>query len=165
MDILLIGSIAEDGVLKLISKNWDSICFRYAAGYISEGVSKLTAEFADDAALKIMRDHDADVFVIARQGIFQALYMLGENEGCGLKVWLDKIPIRQFCIETADLCDVNPYHISSLGCVLACCNDGLKLVDKLEQAGYKSVIIGFTTEEKARCVITEAGIQYLTPDR
>ena len=164
MDILLTGHIAEDGVLKLVSEHMEEISRRYASSYINAGISALSAEFADEAALKIMREYEADIFVTGRQGILQALYKMGSDLDLGLRVHIDRIPIRQFCIEIADMCDVNPYRISSLGCVLACCADGARLAGELDGAGFKSTVIGYTTDDKARCAITGAGLQYITPE-
>jgi len=164
MDIILIGRIAEDGVLKLAEQYGERICGRYSRRYVSRGISELSADFADDAAMSIMNGFCADVYVIGRQGVFQALYRLGESRDCGLRVWPEKIPVKQFCIELSDLFDVSPYRISSLGCVLVCSDEGGRLVQELRSAGYEAAVIGYITDDKARCALTAAGLQYLVPD-
>ncbi len=164
MDILLIGRIAEDGVLELISAHKEEILERYPHRYVSEGIAGLSADFVDDTLRGILKNLEADFYTIGRQGLFQALYRLGESKDCGLKVWIEKIPIKQFCIEVSDLCDTDPYRISSLGCVLVCCAEGNRLARELTMAGYEAAVIGCSTGDRARCVVTEAGLRYLTPE-
>ena len=164
MNIIIIGRVAEDGILELFENNREKIVSRYSKRYISEGLAGLEAEFGDDKCMRILNAAGPDVFVVGRQGIFSALYKLGGTCNTGLRVQLREIPIRQFCIEIADMCDVNPYRISSLGCVLACCADGARLAGELDGAGFKSTVIGYTTDDKARCAITGARLQYITPE-
>ena len=189
MDIIIIGRIAEDGILELIrerlentdvlrgsipgndaqadpgpeEKSGTTVFSRYSKRYFSEGVAGLSAEFADEKCMKILDSHGADVFVVGRQGIFSALYKLGNTCGWGLRVELREIPVRQFCIEIADLLDVNPYTLSSLGCILACAHDGAALAAELENAGYPAKIIGYTTDDKACCAVNGEVTTYLEP--
>ena len=164
MDIILIGRIAEDGILSLLNGEGRKILSDYPARYISEGIAGLEAEFGDEKCMKMLDTYGADVFVVGKQGIFSALYKLGSTYGIGLRVDQKKIPVRQFCTEMADRLDINPYNISSLGCILVCTTDGSRLVAELLDAGYEAELIGYTTDDKACCAVTGQGLTYLSPD-
>ncbi len=163
MDIIIIGRVAEDGILRLFENNREMIVSRYSARYISEGISGLEAEFGDDKCMRMLDSAGADVFVVGRQGIFSALYKLGNTCNTGLRVRLADIPVRQFCIEIADLMDVNPYTLSSLGCILACTADGNALAAALNDEGYEAAVIGYTTEDRACCAVNGDVLTYLEP--
>ena len=163
MDIIIIGRVAEDGILKLFEDNREVIVSRYPKRYISEGLSGLEAEFGDDRCMRLLNAAGADVFVVGRQGIFSALYKLGSTCNTGLRIELPAVPIRQFCIEIADLLDVNPYTLSSLGCILVCAADGTALAAKLCAEGYPAKVIGYTTEDKACCAVNGETLTYLVP--
>lgn len=163
MNIIIIGRVAEDGILELFENNREKIVSRYSKRYISEGLAGLEAEFGDDKCMRILNAAGADVFVVGRQGIFSALYKLGGTCNTGLRVQLREIPIRQFCIEIADLLDVNPYTLSSLGCILVCSENGERLAAKLCEEGYPAKVIGYTTDDKACCAVNGDVITYLEP--
>ena len=164
MDIIIIGRIAEDGILELIrDRLGEGIFSRYPKRYFNEGLEGLSAEFGDEKCMKILDSCGADVFVVGRQGIFSALYKMGNACGTGLKVDLLNIPVKQFCIEIADLLIVNPYTLSSLGCILVCTLDGAALAAKLNGEGYPAKVIGYTTKEKACCAINGDITTYLEP--
>ena len=161
MDIILIGRIAEDGILELLKEHGDSIASKYSKRYYSEGIAGLEAEFGDDECMRLLNSAGADVFVVGKQGIFSALHKLGQTCDTGFRTDLKSISIRQFCIEIADLLDVNPYTLSSLGCILVRTHDGAALAAELNSKGYPSAVIGYTTEEKACCIVKEDTLMYL----
>ena len=163
MDIVIIGRVGEDGILELIKGHEAEIASAYSKRYVSEGISGLSAEFGDDDCMKMLNSFGADVFVVGRQGIFSALYKMGNASDTGLKVTLRDIPVRQFTVEMADRFDVNPYMLSSLGCILVRTGDGNRLAAQLGEAGYPARVIGYTTAEKACIAVTEAGETYLCP--
>ena len=111
--------------------------------------------------MRILNSAGADVFVVGRQGIFSALHKLGQTCDTGFKVELNLIPIKQFCIEIADMLDVNPYTLSSLGCILVRARDGNALAAALNGEGYPAAVIGYTTQEKGCCVIKGDTVMYL----
>ena len=163
MDIVMVGRVGEDGILEIVKSHEAEISGQYPKRYVSEGILGLEAQFGDDNCVRIMNDAGADVFVTGRQGIYGALYRMGEALGTGLKVKLEAIPVRQFCIEMADRYGVSPYLISSLGCILAVCEDGMRLADQLESNGYQACVIGYTTQDNDRCVINGETVTYLSP--
>ena len=163
MDIILIGRVAEAGTLEVADRERDRLESEYGMRYLSKGIAGLEAEFADEACMRELTLGGCDVFVVGQQGIYQALWALGETLSCGLRVRLEDIPISQFAIEMAEFVDENPYRINSLGCILACCEEGGALADKLKSMGYPAAVIGYTTKDNARGIINHDSLTYLTP--
>ena len=163
MDIILIGRAAEDGTLSAVQEDREFVAGRYSMRYLSRGLTQLKAEFADEECMRMLTNYGCDVFIVGRQGIYQALWALGETLSCGLRVRLEDISISQFCIEIAELKDVSPYSVSSLGCIIACCGNGCELTEKLSAAGYTAAVIGYTTEDNIRGIINHDTLTFLTP--
>ncbi len=163
MDIILIGRVAEAGTLEIISEERERIESRYGKRYLTNGIRALEADFADENCMRELTKADCDVFVVGRQGIFKALWALGETLSCGLRVRIEDIPISQFVIEISELRDESPYFINSLGCILACCEEGTALTQRLKELGYPAKVIGFTTSDNGRCIINGELLTYITP--
>lgn len=163
MDIILIGRVAEAGTLEAADRERDRLEAVYGMRYLSRGIEGLEAEFADEACMRELTLGGCDIFIVGRQGICKALWALGETLSCGLRVRLEDIPISQFAIEIAEFIDENPYQMNSLGCVLACCDEGGALVDKLKKLGYTAAVIGYTVKDNIRGIINHDTITYLTP--
>ncbi len=163
MDIILIGRAAEAGALETVEKERESLEKRYSLRYLMQGIAGLEAEFADEECMRELTRSGCDVFVVGRQGIYKALWALGETLSCGLRVRLEDIPISQFAIEISEFADENPYLVNSLGCILACCEGGTALAEKLNGMGYPAAVIGYTTDDNTRGIINHDTVTYLTP--
>ena len=89
---------------------------------------------------------------IGPEGVFGALWRLGELAGTGLRVELARIPVFQETIEICETLDLSPYRLLSSGCLW------------LEENGNWSggTVIGHTEGGKARVVESTWGFRYLT---
>lgn len=163
MDIILIGRIAEAGTLEIVEREHEVIELKYGTRYLTYGIAGLAAEFADDECMRELTKAGCDVFVVGRQGICKALWALAETLSIGLRVRVEDIPISQFAIEMAEYKDENPYFINSLGCILACAEEGGALCDRLKGLGYPAAVIGYTTSDNIRGLINHDTLTYLTP--
>ena len=66
--------------------------------------------------------------------------------------------------ETIEVCEyfhLNPYQITSTGCVLLVTDKGEELADALIKNGTPAVIIGHTTKEKERVIMNGGEKRYL----
>ena len=86
------------------------------------------------------------------EGVFQALWRLGEKAGSGFTVSLEALRPHQYVIELCERLDLNPYRIPGLG--YAALRDAPA---EDERAA------GFLTAEKARVIEGPAGRRYLAP--
>lgn len=164
MDIILIGRAAESGTLEYVDSRRDELAGKYSVRYLSQGIGRLTAEFADDECMRVLTKAGCDVFIVGRRGLAPALWALGQTLSCGLRVCAELIPISQFAVEMAELRDENPLYTGSLGCVLACCESGFELAEKLSRQGYPATVIGYTTDDNIRGLNNHGTLTFLTPD-
>jgi hypothetical protein len=101
------------------------------------------------------------VFECTGDGVFGALWRLGETLTAGLEVNLYDIPIDQAVIELCDHEDINPYETDSLGAYLVAAKTPGTMLKNMEEHGITARIIGYTTAENAR-VIKGPTVRYLT---
>lgn len=160
--IILVGRIAEKAVLQLVSDNIDTLNKEYPGSYLRRGIAGLQCEFTDNEAGKMITAASFEgLSMVGEDGIFAALWRMGEEIDSGLRVELSKISISQFCIEISDRFDINPYTADSTGCVLILCKDPLKLNRELTEGGAHSAIIGYLTDDKTRGIMNNGIISYL----
>ncbi len=86
-------------------------------------------------------------------GVFGALWRLGEEAGTGLWVDLARIPLLQETIEICEMAEVSPYELPWGGF--------LWLAENGNWSG--GTVIGHTTQDSARVVESRWGTRYLTP--
>lgn len=69
---------------------------------------------------------------VSQGGIFGALWEMANGAGVGLEIDLKKLPVRQETIEICEFYDLNPYELSSGGCLLMTTEDGNGLAAALK---------------------------------
>ncbi|MDO4622977.1 MAG: AIR synthase-related protein [Eubacteriales bacterium] len=98
---------------------------------------------------------------LAEGGIFETLWKMGEETGCGMDVDLRMIPIRQETVEICEVFDINPYESLSGGALLLLAANGQQIVEELAQIGIPAKVIGRTCEGKERILRNQEQIRYL----
>lgn len=98
-------------------------------------------------------------------GIFGALWELGEIAKLGMEVDLLAIPLRQETVEICEYYELNPYELSSGGCLVITTPDGEGLVDALNDAQIEATIIGKITAGNEKLVILNDEKRFLEPRR
>lgn len=96
-------------------------------------------------------------------GIFGALWEFAEREDVGIKVELNKIPVKQETIEICELVDANPYELLAGGMLLMMADCGEELVNTLKAAGIPATVIGQTTGDRDRVVTNGGETRFLNP--
>lgn len=113
---------------------------------------------------EVFKKFDSIAFCEAKEGgIYRALWDMGETFNLGIEAHIDRIPIRQETIEMCEILDVDPYKLTSGGCMLAACEDGEGLVSALSDAGIFSFVIGCVTAGKDRVIITGDKKRFISP--
>ncbi len=100
---------------------------------------------------------------VTEGGVFGALWELAACSGVGLEVMLDAIPVRQETVEICEFYNLNPYQLISSGSMLMVADDGQALVKALEAEGIAAAVIGKTTAENQKNVITSDTVRSLYP--
>ena len=165
LDIIASGSIGMSGIMNVLDSHMDEAKKVYADSVINAAAAdagKLSV--ADRASLAA--GAGASYLVAAGDGgIYAALWRLAADNGCGFDINLRDIPVKQEIIEMCELFDINPYELSSTGCMLITAEDGCGIVDVLNENAYDAVVIGHTTKEKAKMMHLEDEVRYLDVPR
>ena len=102
---------------------------------------------------------------ITEGGIFGALWEMSEASNVGCDVDLKRIPIKQETVEICEQFGINPYKLISSGSMLMATEDGVGLVQALEQAGIPAAIIGKATDQKERVIRKAGERRFLEPPK
>ena len=162
--IMMAGSAACRAALDILYSKEESLKKRYSRNYLTHAEEKLkSGMLSDKDAEELLKDISPEAFCLCEEdGVFAALYMLGEKLDCGLKVKLKSIPIDQAAIELCDLTDINPYESDSRGSVILAVKNAGKALELSEKYGIALYTIGFTSTQNARIVAADTE-RYLTP--
>lgn len=165
MDIVMTKWIAMEATYLLAENCYDALHTRYAGAYIDIGI-----EFGEHLSIEpeIQVLNEMGLFArhdVSYGGVFGCLWELLEPSGLGCQVEISKIPVKQESIEFAEFYNVNPYMLSGGGSLLAVVPDGRRVVEALAEKDIFSTVIGRTTRDKARAVLTPVPVdeEYFDP--
>jgi len=162
--IVMAGSAACRAALDILIKEREGFNKRYSTRYIENAEEKLKKGIISENTL----EHIIEVLtpkafsLCGKEGVFSALYELGEALGCGLRIGLYDIPIEQSAIELCDLKDINPYESDSTGNIILAVKDAGAAAERAEKLGIVLKVLGYTTAANARIVAADTE-RYLTP--
>lgn len=164
-DIVMVGHIGSDGIKRVIEKKPEEAFKYYSEDFINEALGKETGYSVKDAA-KLSLNHGASCLqCVGEGGIFAGLWYLAEKNNVGLEVELKKINVKQEIIELCEVYDINPYELSSLGCLLVTSSDGCGIVELLSSHGIRATIIGKVTDNCAKILRLNDEVRYLDVPR
>ena len=69
--------------------------------------------------------------------------------------------VKQETIEVCEYFHLNPYQLTSTGCVLLVTEQGEELADALSKNGTPATVIGHTTKETERVIMNGGEKRYL----
>lgn len=158
--IIFTGYAASKAALEIMEGQKETLRTRYPVDYLAKGLGALRGD------MEACADPEAETRLAAgAEGVFGALWKLGEELSCGLEVNLMQIPIRQITIEMCDLVDINPYEADSTGCGLIVTDSPRCILDTFAQTGVPAAVIGYTTGGNDRVVVNGEIRRFLTPVR
>lgn len=163
LDLVMTKWIGLEGTVILAKEKEEELLTRYPLTLIKEaqGLKKhllIAPEAATALRSGVQTMHD-----VRNGGIFGALWELSKRMGVGLSIDLKKIPVKQETIEICEFFQLNPYELLSGGSLLMLVKDGEEMVEKLEQEGIFSAVIGKTTEGNDKVIFNEEETRYLEP--
>ncbi len=165
MEIVMIGYAGLSEGLRMIRENMDQLKKRYAEGYLREMLEDEEILRQTGEQVKALSGPEEGRLMELTDGLYAALWNLGETENCGLTVELSAIPIRQGTVEVCNELDVNPYEIPSPGSFLYLSENGYRKVLEFKEAGIPAFLIGTTTAEKARVITRGEERRYMEKTR
>ena len=116
------------------------------------------AAVAVEHGVKAMHD-------ITEGGVFGAVWEMSEASGVGCEIDLKKIPIKQETVEICEQFGLNPYKLISSGSMLMATEDGVGLVQALQQQGIHAVIVGKATDSNDRVILNDGERRFLEPPK
>lgn len=164
-DIVISKWIGLEGTVRMAREYREALLTRYPARMIEEAAGferflSIIPEAATARKSGVCGIHD-----VSQGGIFGALWEMAHGAGVGLEIDLKKLPVRQETIELCEFYDLNPYELSSGGCLLMTAEDGNGLVMALEKEGIPAVIAGKTTAGNDRVLFNEEERRFLEPPK
>ena len=82
------------------------------------------------------------------------MWEMCEAADIGMEVHLKQISICQETVEICEYFHLNPYQLTSAGCVLIVAERGEELVEHSSEQGYVASMLGKTTKDKARVILS-----------
>jgi len=102
---------------------------------------------------------------ITEGGVFGALWEMSEASKVGCTIELARIPVKQETIEVCEQFGLNPYKLISSGSMLMATEDGVGLVQALQEAGIPATIIGKATDSNDRVIQKDGVRRFLEPPK
>ncbi len=158
--LIMIGHAGNAGAALLAEQHFESLNGRYT----EEFIGKCTALW-DDVPVheKILETeklfsgkitcHD-----VSSGGVCGAIRELCVREGCGCRVDMSLIPIKQATVEVCEYLDINPYILMGDGAAVA-------IVDCEPEENPAYQVIGRTTKGNDRVLVRGEEIRFLEPNR
>lgn len=164
-DVVVSKWLGLDGTVRIAREHREALLTRYPAKMIEEAAGfeqffSVIPEAATARKSGVCGIHD-----VSQGGIFGALWEMANGAGVGLEIDLKKLPVRQETIEVCEFFDLNPYELSSVGCLLMTAEDGNGLVAALEKEGIPAVVVGKTTGGNDRVLYNEEERRFLEPPK
>lgn len=167
-DLVLCGSIAAEGVLRILDERTEELSGRFVPAFIRQ-IQSLDQEMETVEAVKKaaqMRMQTGESLVTAMQqigsgGILASLWELTDAAKVGMQIEMSRISIRQECVEVCEYYHLNPYLMTSAGAVLMTSRDGNALVRCLEESGARASVLGVTTADHAKVITSGEEVRYL----
>ena len=152
---------ALEGTAMLAAEKYEELTTRYPAPFVDDALRfKELMDIRQEAAIALKAGatsiHDA-----SNGGIFAALWDLAARAGCGLKVDLKAIPMRQETVEICEFFEINPYQLLSGGALLFTVDDGERLADELREAGIPAAVVGYLQEGNDKIIVNNDESRFL----
>ncbi len=157
-DLVITKWIALEGTAMLAKEKKAELSTRYPVPFI-DGAADFRALLDIRKEAELLES--VSVHDLSNGGVFAALWEMAERAGCGLRVDLKSIPVKQETIEICEFFEVNPYLLLSGGALLLACDDGERLVETLEEAGIHATVIGSLREGNDRIIVNDDEERFL----
>lgn len=183
--LVYVGRAGSAGTSALAEKYRAQLCKRYSTDYAERmagvydevkamadipGAASKTADTGKTAAAAgydrfvadAAAEHNGRIVPVGEGGVFAALWEVGKEYGCGLRVDLKAIPVFQETVELCDFFDINPYMLESSGDCIIICEDADGLVSEFAAKNVEASHIGFLTDGNDRVIINNDEERFLT---
>jgi len=164
-DVVVSKWIGLEGTVRIARERREALLTRYPARMIEEAEDFERFLSIIPEAATARKSGACGIHDVSQGGIFGALWEMANGAGVGLEINLRKLPVRQETIELCEFYDLNPYELSSGGCLLMTAEDGNGLVMALEKEGIPATVVGKTTDGNDRVLLNEEERRFLEPPK
>lgn len=162
LELLFIGHVATEGVLRILyQKEWQ-LQERFASHYLHR-LKQETSNIDQTAVIQALLSHShlSSIHAIVNGGVFSCLWDISLQYNTGFEVDIRKFPILQETIEVCEFYGLNPYMMTSVGAFVIVCEHGDAVVEDLKNRGMTVQTIGKLHETKDKCIHNREEIRYL----
>ena len=152
-DLVLLGTVGLEGALRILNEKEEALSKRFVYGFLQQLKQKQGQLFANEAIEEALAFGAAALHQATDGGILAALWELGEASDVGMEISMKQMSIFQETVEICEYYHLNPYQLTSAGCVLIATERGEELVEQLQQKGYVASLLGKLTADKARVIL------------
>ena len=152
-DIVLLKWIGLEGTFRVMREKEEELGQRFVPTFLNQ-IRSLEPEIFSEKEMKVAKEFGVSAMhQITSGGILAALWEMSEASGVGIEVDLKRMTIKQETVEVCEFCHLNPYQLTSVGCVLIFTDRGEELVSKYAEEGIQATILGRTTVDTARIIV------------
>ncbi|MCR5108647.1 MAG: AIR synthase family protein [Lachnospiraceae bacterium] len=164
-DVVITKWIGIEGTVIMVNEREDELLKRFSAPFIdtARGFSGFLSVLKDAEAVKDLEVHS--MHDASTGGIFSALWETAGAAGCGIRVDLKSIPVKQETIEISEYFGISPYEMLSGGAMVITCANGTDVVRALGENGINAAIVGKITDDNDRIVFNGEEKRFLEPPR
>lgn len=163
MDIVMTKWAGAAGAARMVREKRTELCTRFREDFLEQAENYLETISCMPEAAIAWETGAAALHNASADGVFGALWELGQALGMGLEVDLKKIPIRQESVEICEFFDVNPYLIPAEGVLLVVTKDGGQLARRYEKAGISAAVIGHMMDNNDKVITNGDERRFLVP--
>lgn len=161
MDIVLTKWVGLDGMLRITEEKEEALTARFTPAFLQQIKSYKPQIYAlkESAIAKAMGV--SVIRQVGEGGILAALHYLAQETRLGLSVEMKKISIKQETIEVCEHFRLNPYQLTSTGCMLMVTDRGEELAGALAREGIQASVIGQLTQSNDKIILNGEEIRYI----
>lgn len=160
-DVVLTKWIGMEGMLRITTEKESELRERFSPGFLKQILSYKEEIFAEKE-IHFAKDMGVSfICQVSEGGILAALWNLAKETETGLEADLRHLPVRQETIEVCEFFRLNPYQLTSTGCMLMVTADGEKLVEAMHEQGMAAEVIGRLTDNNDKILHNGEEIRYI----
>ncbi|MEF9951269.1 MAG: AIR synthase family protein [Clostridium sp.] len=147
-DIVVTGYAGLEGTVIIASDRKEIISKHFSSSEIESMLSMMKSISVVETGLlaakfKVNSMHDA-----TEGGVLGAIYEVGEASGLKVKVFEDRIPIKEETKKVSKIFNIDPYRLISSGSMIITTDRGEELCTYLKSNGINSSVVGKITNEE-----------------
>ena len=160
-DIVLTKWIGLEGMLRVVGEKHAELSGHFTPAFMKQ---------IEDCRSQIFAGREIDTAIargvsairqVEEGGILAALWNLAAESDAGITVDMKKISIRQETIEICEYYRLNPYQLTSAGCMLMVTDSGDALAETLSAQGVMASVIGKLTDSNDKIIRNGEDVRYI----